>query len=161
MYLFGDSGLPVQLNLRKQRERLEWKKDDDIWKKVVQQPIRTEEAKLEEGVTKISMSDLKGIEPWSDEVPSLYTLSIQVNDEHYSLRVGFRRVTIEDGIWKVNGKRIMIRGVNSNEWHPEHGRTFPSLDYLDDDLKLMKQFNFNAVRCSHYPRSKYFYELCD
>ena len=109
----------------------------------------------------MSMNDLEGIEAWSDEVPSLYTLTVQVNEEYFSFRVGFRRVTIEDGIWKVNGKRIMIRGVNSNEWHPVYGRTFPNKEYLEEDLKLMKRYNFNAVRCSHYPRSKYFYELCD
>ena len=61
-----------------------------------------------------------------------------MNEEYFSFRVGFRRVTIEEGIWKVNGKRIMIRGVNSNEWHPVHGRTFPDKQYLEDDLKLMK-----------------------
>ena len=53
----------------------------------------------------------------------------------------------------------MIRGVNSNEWHPKKGRTLDRA-FLEEDLKLMKRFNFNAVRCSHYPRDKRFYELC-
>lgn len=67
---------------------------------------------------------------------------------------------LKSGALGINGRRLLIRGVNVNEWHPVHGRTFPNIDFVRKDLVLMKQLNFNAVRCSHYPHDPSFYELC-
>ena len=98
---------------------------------------------------------------WNAESPVLYTLLLCVGaDTFIPVRVGFRQVKIEDGFLKVNGAPIMLKGVNRHEWDPESGRT-PKPENLRGDLLLMKQNNFNAVRCSHYPNISLFYDLCD
>ncbi len=80
--------------------------------------------------------------------------------ERVSLRIGFRTVTIEDGLLKVNGKRILLRGVNRHEWDPDTGRTL-TVETMRRDLELMKRHNVNAVRTSHYPPDRRFLDLCD
>lgn len=74
--------------------------------------------------------------------------------------VGFRKVDIVQGQLRLNGKPLLIRGVNKHEHHPKTGHT-ESLADVEQDLRLMKQNNFNAVRCSHYPHQPGFYRLCD
>lgn len=106
------------------------------------------------------------VQLWSAEQPYLYRLVITLVDkkgrETESIRqeVGFRDVRIEDGIFKVNGKKVYIRGTNYHDTNPLAGRYVP-LDLHERDLKMMKQFNINAIRCSHYPRTPRFYELCN
>lgn len=107
-----------------------------------------------------------GIEPWSDETPRLYTCVLSLLDadgsviEHESCRVGFRTVEIRDGQLLLNGRALMIRGVNRHEHHPERGHAVTESDMLED-IRLLKQFNFNAVRTAHYPNHPRWYELCD
>ena len=104
--------------------------------------------------------------PWSAETPALYTLTVELLDENTDVlevlcqRVGFRTVQIEDGIFKVNGKHIKLKGVNRHEHHPDLGRAVPRAAMLQDVL-LMKQHNINAVRTSHYPPHPAFLDLCD
>ncbi|EJT53190.1 beta-galactosidase [Trichosporon asahii var. asahii CBS 2479] len=105
------------------------------------------------------------VEPWSAEIPRLYTGtlstgSIDEGGEKLILRIGFRTVTIEDSQIKVNGKRILINGVNRHEFHPRLGRALDSATMLHD-IQLMKTHNINAVRCSHYPPHPHFLSLCD
>jgi beta-galactosidase len=103
---------------------------------------------------------------WSDEKPSLYTLLLTLKDpagqtlqvEHS--QVGFRKIDIRDGQLCVNGRAICIRGVNRHEHDPETGHTVSKASMLEDIL-LMKRFNINAVRTSHYPDHPYWYDLCD
>ncbi|WPJ97341.1 glycoside hydrolase family 2 TIM barrel-domain containing protein [Coraliomargarita algicola] len=98
---------------------------------------------------------------WTAETPVLYTLVLRIDvDTYIPFRVGFREVTIEDGLLRINGAPIMLKGVNRHEWDPETGRA-PRMGNLRKDLLLMKQSNFNAVRCSHYPNISEFYDLCD
>jgi len=103
---------------------------------------------------------------WSAETPNLYTLAILLRNEHddvmetISTRVGFREVEIREGQLLVNGKAILIKGVNRHEHDPDHGRTV-SEEMMIKDITIMKQFNINAVRTSHYPNSPRWYELCD
>lgn len=102
---------------------------------------------------------------WSAEDPYLYHLQLMVKDggellEVVPQRVGFRQVELKDGLIQVNGKRILFKGVNRHEFHPEHGR-YVTVDVMEEDLKLMKQHNINAVRTSHYPSDPRFYDLCD
>ncbi|MGH8916922.1 MAG: glycoside hydrolase family 2 TIM barrel-domain containing protein, partial [Actinomycetes bacterium] len=80
--------------------------------------------------------------------------------ERVALRIGFRTVTVDGGLLKVNGRPILLRGVNRHEHHPEHGRALPPETALADVL-LMKRHNINAVRTSHYPPHPRFLELCD
>ena len=103
---------------------------------------------------------------WSAETPSLYRLTITLLDaqsrilECEACDVGFRRVEISDGLLKLNGQPLLIRGVNRHEHHPENGQVMDEAT-MRRDIELMKQHNFNAVRCSHYPNHPLWYTLCD
>jgi beta-galactosidase len=101
-----------------------------------------------------------GVEPWSAELPRLYRAVLTTAEERVELNVGFRTVSIEDGVLKVNGRRIAFRGVNRHEWDPDRGRAVTE-ELMRTDLLLMKQHNINAVRTSHYPPHSRFLELCD
>ena len=103
---------------------------------------------------------------WSAEAPNLYRLVVSlvtsegdvIECEGYD--VGFRKIEVIGGQLCINGQALMIRGVNKHEHDPTTGHA-ESLERVEQDLKLMKQHNFNAVRCSHYPNQPGFYSLCD
>lgn len=103
---------------------------------------------------------------WSAETPYLYTLVLSINDdkgitqETVSCKVGFRSFEIKDGLMKINGKRIELKGVNRHEFSCDTGRALSKADMIRD-IKLMKTHNINAVRTSHYPNQSVWYELCD
>lgn len=103
---------------------------------------------------------------WSAETPYLYTLVLSINDdkgitlETVSCKVGFRSFEIKDGLMKINGKRIVLKGVNRHEFSCDTGRALAKEDMIRDIL-LMKTHNINAVRTSHYPNQSLWYELCD
>ncbi|WP_405687819.1 DUF4981 domain-containing protein [Streptomyces sp. NBC_01387] len=99
-------------------------------------------------------------DPWTAETPRLYDGELATAGERIPLRIGFRTVLVEDGVIKVNGRRILFRGVNRHEFHPETGRTL-DLETMRADVVLMKQHNINAVRTSHYPPHPAFLDLCD
>ncbi|MFC7327150.1 glycoside hydrolase family 2 TIM barrel-domain containing protein [Marinactinospora rubrisoli] len=100
------------------------------------------------------------VEPWSAELPRRYRVEVHTPAERVTVHTGFRTVRIEDGLLKVNGRRILLRGVNRHEWHPDSGRALTEETMLADVL-LMKRHNINAVRTSHYPPDPRFLELCD
>ena len=106
------------------------------------------------------------VQAWSAETPNLYRLVVSLFDEQGEFvecegsDIGFRSVEITDGQLLLNGKPLLIRGVNKHEHHPETGHT-ESLAQVEADIRLMKQHNFNAIRCSHYPHQPGFYDLCD
>lgn len=100
------------------------------------------------------------VEPWTAEAPRLYAGELATEGERVPLRIGFRTVVVEDGLLKVNGERVLFRGVNRHEFHPETGRTL-DLETMRRDVLLMKQHNINAVRTSHYPPHPAFLDLCD
>lgn len=104
---------------------------------------------------------------WSSDVPYLYTLLFEVKDDegnsiqHTSTKVGFREVHIDNrGRFLVNGNPVKMIGVNRHDHHQTNGKALSRAD-MEEDVKLLKQFNFNAVRTSHYPNDPYFYDLCD
>ncbi|NYI04428.1 glycoside hydrolase family 2 TIM barrel-domain containing protein [Allostreptomyces psammosilenae] len=103
---------------------------------------------------------IAAVRPWTAETPRLYQAELSTAGERVPLRIGFRTVTVEDGLLKVNGERVLFRGVNRHEWHPEHGRAL-SEETMREDILLMKRHNINAVRTSHYPPHQRFLELCD
>ncbi|MBQ0987003.1 DUF4981 domain-containing protein [Streptomyces sp. F63] len=100
------------------------------------------------------------VEPWTAETPRLYGAELAAPGERIALRVGFRTVAVEDGVLTVNGRRILLRGVNRHEFHPVTGRAVDP-DTMRRDLLLMKRHNINAVRTSHYPPHPAFPGLCD
>ena len=103
---------------------------------------------------------------WTAETPNLYRCVVSLQDELGNTvdvegyDIGFRKVEIIHGQLCVNGKPLMIRGVNRHEHHPENGHAVSESDMITD-IKLMKQNNFNAVRTAHYPNHPRWYELCD
>jgi beta-galactosidase len=103
---------------------------------------------------------------WSNETPYLYTLLITLKDnagkviETASAKIGFRKVEIKNAQLLVNGKRILIRGVDMHEHNPFTGHVQDETT-MRRDIALMKQFNINAVRTSHYPQPTLWYKLCD
>ncbi len=103
---------------------------------------------------------------WSDECPHLYTLVLALKDEkdalieHTSCRVGFRSVEVKDGSLLLNGQPVYIRGVNRHDHDPDTGKTV-SLKAMIKEIRLLKQYNFNAVRTAHYPNDPQWLDLCD
>lgn len=103
---------------------------------------------------------------WSAETPNLYQVQLTLSDtsgkvlEVIPQRIGFRKVEIRDGMLLVNGKRVLIKGVNRHEHDPDTGHMMTE-ERMRQDIMLMKRLNINAVRLSHYPNHFRFYELCD
>ncbi len=104
--------------------------------------------------------DCGAVEPWSAEVPHRYDVIVATPSETVTVRTGFRTISIEDGRLLVNGKPIVLRGVNRHEFHPELGRAL-DLDTMRSDVLLMKRHGINAIRTSHYPPHPRFLSLCD
>ncbi|MBB6352220.1 beta-galactosidase [Nonomuraea muscovyensis] len=100
------------------------------------------------------------VEPWSADTPRLYDAVVTFPGETVRLRVGFRTISIENGVLLANGRPLLLKGVNRHEFHPEHGRAVP-LETMREDVLLMKRHNVNAVRTSHYPPHPAFLDLCD
>ena len=115
---------------------------------------------------KIKKQIINDIMPWSAEKPNLYTLVIKIKDkkgnvlETVGSKVGFRTVEISDGLLKVNGQAIMVKGVNRHEHHFETGHCLDR-KIMTEDIRIMKENNINTVRTCHYPDDIYWYELCD
>ncbi len=105
-------------------------------------------------------------EKWSAETPTLYTLlatAYNSSDEVIEvipIKVGFRTVEIYGSQLLINGKPILIKGINRHELDSENGYVV-SKQQMEQDIQLMKKFNINAVRTSHYPNDSYWYDLCD
>ncbi|WP_195574584.1 glycoside hydrolase family 2 TIM barrel-domain containing protein [Paenibacillus sp. 1001270B_150601_E10] len=97
---------------------------------------------------------------WNAEHPYLYEVLISSGEEVLRLKVGFRHVEIKDGIFRINGQDIKLKGVNRHDSHPELGQTIP-IQHMIEDLKLMKRHNMNTIRTSHYPNDPRFLDLCD
>ncbi|MDY3918920.1 MAG: glycoside hydrolase family 2 TIM barrel-domain containing protein [Candidatus Limivivens sp.] len=103
---------------------------------------------------------------WSAETPNLYRLFLILKDERGRVvdvavkKIGFREIRVENGAVCINGRPIKLKGVNLHEFHPDRGQ-FVTREDMVRDICLMKQNNLNAVRCSHYPHTPLWYELCD
>ncbi len=97
---------------------------------------------------------------WSSEHPTLYYLSLCVGTEYRALAVGLRRVEISKRRLLINNKRVLIKGVNRHEHDQCMAKTL-TVQSMVEDIRLMKQYNFNAVRTCHYPDDSIWYELCD
>jgi len=109
---------------------------------------------------------LANVMKWSAETPYLYKLLLTLKDskgkivEVVPVDIGFRKVEIRDSLLWINGQRVLLKGVNRHETDPDTGHTI-SREAMVRDIKLMKQFNINAVRTSHYPNAPEWYALCD
>jgi len=102
---------------------------------------------------------------WTAETPNLYTLTVTLKRsgkvlEVIPVKVGFRKIEMKNSQLCVNGKPILIKGVNRHEMDPDDGYVV-SPERMVQDILMMKKFNVNAVRTCHYPDQSLWYELCD
>ena len=97
---------------------------------------------------------------WNTENPYLYTLIIRTKAETIVDHIGLRQIEVRDKCVYFNGQKIKFRGVNRHDSDPITGFTI-SVEQIRQDLMLMKQHNFNAIRSSHYPNAPFFYQMCD
>lgn len=117
------------------------------------------------GTAVLSLGELT-VDPWSAEMPALYDLVVELQDadgqtvDATTLRIGFRRVEIIGRDLLVNGRRILVQGVNRHDVDPRTGRVMTEAR-LRAELSLMKSFSVNAVRTAHYPNDPRFLDLCD
>ncbi len=112
-------------------------------------------------------AQISKVQSWNAETPCLYTVVVSLlrswgrqSIEHTACRVGFRDVRIGDRELLINGQPVMLRGVNRHEHDDTTGKVI-SRQSMVHDIRLMKQHNFNAVRCAHYPNDPMWYALCD
>lgn len=110
------------------------------------------QAHIEEAVGQVSC--------WTAETPELYDLAVAIDGQEAQVRVGFRKIELIDDNFCVNGRAILLNGVNRHDYSPKEGRCV-TYEQMKADVALMKQHNINAVRCSHYPANEVFYDLCD
>ncbi len=123
--------------------------------------------KIQKGTTeKMISGEFENINAWNPEWPHLYNMKISLKKEDVVLhevseRIGFRTVELRkhDGFY-VNGEKVVFKGVNRHSFWPETGRALSEENHFTD-IRLMKEMNMNAVRCSHYVPDKRFLELCD
>ncbi len=148
--LYDKSGVPVG-------ERMEIGVDDVLSEKYPQRDI------VRYGILEQKYSNpLK----WTAETPYLYTLVLSLTDdagtlvEARSCKVGFREVKIVGQQMLVNGVPVKLYGVNRHD-HSEFGGKTVTREEMEEDIRLMKQFNFNSIRTCHYPNDPYIYDLCD
>ena len=110
--------------------------------------------------------EIPGVKTWSAEIPYLYTLFITLKNKKGEIlevipqRFGFRSVELVDRNFLINGKRILLKGVNRHEHNATQGHVVSKED-MRKDMEMMKKLNVNAVRHSHYPPDPYWMELCD
>ena len=97
---------------------------------------------------------------WSDELPLLYSLYLDVPGETILAKLGIKDLVIKHSVLYLNGQKIKIRGVNRHDSHPLLGHATP-VEHMLEDLYIMKRHNVNAIRTSHYPNDPRFLEMCD
>lgn len=136
-------------------------------KEIAQPAGELQVAANNDGAQKIEIStDVKNPLKWTAETPNLYKLLISLKNasskmlEVIPVNVGFRKVEIHDGNLLVNGQRILIKGTDRHEFDPDRGQAITP-ELMERDIQMMKRFNINAVRCSHYPNQTAWYDLCD
>ena len=121
------------------------------------------EVPFKDGVAELALQP-ENIKLWNAETPNLYDLTLEIIEkgvlkEVHSKRVGFVTSAIKDRNFKVNGKDVLIRGINRHENNAENGR-YITVEQIRRDLELIKSNNINAIRCAHYPNNPAFYEFC-
>lgn len=125
----------------------------------------SEGALTEVGETADIHIPVENVKLWNAEKPYGYTFLLmryqgEELKEAIPFYTGFRKIEIKGNTFTVNGKAVLLNGVNRHDYDPKNGRTVTKESMLSDVL-LMKQHNINAIRCSHYPANEYLYELCD
>ena len=129
--------------------------------------VRSEDisAKAALGGTAYTSFDVENPMKWTAETPDLYTVRVSTLEkgavtEVIPVKTGFRKVEIKDSQVLVNGQPVLFKGADRHELDPDGGYVVPR-ERMEQDIRIMKEFNINAVRTSHYPNDSYWYDLCD
>lgn len=156
-------GILIQkITAAKEADRAEWRLED-----AAGEVIASGTEKMDCGFAKIR-TNVGSVHPWSAEIPALYRITLklygkegtaEVLDEA-EVSIGFRSVEVCGSNFLVNGVPILINGVNMHDFSPSGGAAVRR-DTVEEHLRMMKRHNINAIRCAHYPKMPYFYELCD
>ncbi|WP_211341581.1 glycoside hydrolase family 2 TIM barrel-domain containing protein [Myceligenerans xiligouense] len=137
-----------------------------VWPEPLRLPVNVGSVEPGQDATAQGAKDVPNPELWSAEHPNLYTAVLRLLDpsgavtQTVSARVGFREFAIKDGLMRINGRPVSLRGVNRHEMDPVHGQALTRDDMIHD-IRQMKRLNINAVRTSHYPNHPDWYDLCD
>lgn len=144
--------LKAHITTKKESE-VSWKLERE-GKSVAEGSFQTQDCKfyLEEMISKVCL--------WTAETPNLYELTLSTDNHEIKVRTGFRKIEIKDDNFCINNQVILLNGVNRHEYNPKEGRCV-TYEQTKADILLMKQYNINALRCSHYPANEYLYDLCD
>lgn len=159
----GSLGLEMKLSGNLQAKRL-WISLKDACGEVRME----KEAVLEEGMQELVLEaeELGDVNPWSNENPYLYELMLEIQREDGGLveavtsPVGFCRIELKDKIMLLNGKRLIINGVNRHEWSAQGGRCI-GMEEMEWDMEILRRNHINSVRTCHYPNQIPWYRLCD
>jgi len=119
-------------------------------------------AKLQKGEKRTVHPNFQVRQPelWTAETPNLYTVDIKVNGDISTQKYGFRKIENRNGQVFINGKRVMFKGADRHDTHPVFGKAIP-VESMIEDILLMKRYNLNTVRTSHYPNDPRMYALYD
>ncbi|MEM1060521.1 MAG: glycoside hydrolase family 2 TIM barrel-domain containing protein, partial [Verrucomicrobiota bacterium] len=141
-------------------------KGKSVLKKPLNEEVRVGRNGIHRRLLSVFDHTLKRVQPWSAEVPNLYTLVLILKDpkgketDYTATRIGFRSVEIGNRQLLINGQRVLIHGVNRHDHHDTKGKAL-DLETMRRDVLTMKRFNVNSVRTAHYPNDPAFYDLCD
>lgn len=130
------------------------------WKLSYKGKIVLEGELVSEGKDICIEAEIPEVHTWTAETPELYEFTVMTENQEVTVRCGFRKIEIKDKNFRVNNQVILLNGVNHHDYNPREGRRV-TREQMESDIRLMKQYNINAVRCSHYPANEYFYDLCD
>ncbi len=170
---YKNGKLEVEIDLKNyfpdSRQNVKVKFDllDDAGKSVFDRPLEKSTSIRGKGESRVIFSEtVSNPKKWNAETPNLYISVISLIDrsgetiEVVSTKTGFRKAEIKDGQFMVNGVPVLFKGVNRHEHDPVTGHAL-SIESMIEDIRLMKQFNINSVRTSHYPNDPKWYDLCD
>ena len=163
---YKDGTLKLEITLQNYGEACECEVEVSTGRDGELTAVDTEKLTAKAGKTVINFEyTKKDCLQWSAEAPNLYDLVITLkkNGEILSckaVKIGYRRVDIKGNVLYINGKRVIIKGVNRHDFDPDNGWAVPENRYYED-LYLMKRANINAIRTSHYPNAEILYKMCD
>lgn len=164
-YRNGRFELDVQTestNSASQNTKVSYKLFDEVGEIVAQAVQSTRTGSL----LRFASQEIPAVKTWSAEDPKLYTLLIEITDgnartiEASSVKVGFRTAEIKNKQFLINGKPVLVKGVNLHE-HNELTGHYVTEELMRKDFELFRKYNVNTVRTSHYPQPELFYKLAD